>query len=250
MKVSIITVAYNSDKTIEETLKSVANQTHSEIEHIIIDGKSTDQTLEIIKKYPHISKLVSEPDNGIYDAMQKGVKLATGDVIGVINSDDIFPTHTIIEEIAETFNVNPKIDIIYGNIKYFKNDDPNDITRHMTSVPYYDTYFEEGEVPPHESFYARKKVYDTTGEYDNSFKIVGDYDFMFRALKLHGFSSLFLKKTIVLMRVGGVSSSGLRSYVTTARELFRVWEKNGFKYPPSLFFYRLYKKIYQLIDKN
>jgi len=102
MKISIITVAYNSDKTIEETLKSVAEQTHSDIEHIIVDGGSTDNTLEIVNKYPHVSKLVSEPDEGIYDAMQKGVKLATGDVIGVLNSDDLFDSATVIEEISKT----------------------------------------------------------------------------------------------------------------------------------------------------
>lgn len=251
MKISIITVAYNSDKTIEETLKSVAEQTHSDIEHIIVDGGSTDRTLEIVRKYPHVSTLVSEPDEGIYDAMQKGVKLATGDVIGVLNSDDLFDSKTIIEEISKTFDRSSETKIVYGTVKYFKEDDPKDIVRNMITVPYYDTFFEDGEVPPHEAFYAKKEIYDSIEGYDKSFKIAGDYDFMFRALKLNGYKSEFLNKTIVLMRMGGASSSGdFRSYVLASSEVYRVWKKNKVKYPPKLFFLRPIKKILQVINRD
>lgn len=251
MKISIITVSYNSDKTIEETLRSVSAQTYSNIEHIIVDGGSTDKTLEIISKYPHVSTLVSEPDEGIYDAMEKGVRLATGDVIGVLNSDDLFSSCTIIEEISKVFMRSVHSKIVYGTVKYFKEDDPKAIVRNMTTVPYYDTFFEDGEVPPHEAFYAKREVYDSIEGYDKSFKIAGDYDFMFRALKIKGYKSEFLDKTIVLMRMGGASSSGdFGSYVLASSEVFRVWKKNKVKYPVKLFFLRPIKKILQVLSSN
>lgn len=248
MTISIITVTYNSANTIRDTLESVKNQSYEKIEHIIVDGESKDKTLDIVSEYPSISKFICEKDNGIYDAMNKGVKLATGDIIGILNSDDIFIHNEIISEIINEFKTKD-IDALYGNISYFSNGQPNIITRYWKSKPYHPTFFEEGEVPPHPALFVRKKVYDEIGLYKPHYKIAADHDFMFRMLKIHNYKSLYIDKTIVKMREGGVSTAGLKSYITSTKELIKVWNENGLSYPKRLFLLRPIKKIKQLIFK-
>jgi glycosyltransferase involved in cell wall biosynthesis len=249
MKLSILTVTYNSSETVAETLESVKNQTYSNIEHIIIDGASKDNTLEIVKEYPHIAKIISEPDEGIYDAMNKGVKLATGDVIGILNSDDIFASNEIIANITSIFQNNENIDAVYGNISYFKTEEPEKIVRYWKSKPYYDTFFEDGEVPPHPSLFVRKKVYDEIGLYYPYFKICSDYEFMLRMLKLHNYKSYYLDTTFVKMRMGGTSTQGFKSYWITTKELKEAWNRNNLRYPIKLYVIRPFKKVAQLFFK-
>ena len=249
MKISIITTTYNSAQTVADTLQSVANQTYHDIEHIIIDGASKDNTLEIVKQFPHVSKVTSEPDKGIYDAMNKGIALATGDIIGILNSDDIFENNNVVDEIMSIFNKNIEIDAIYGNISYFKTENPNKIVRYWKSKPYYSSFFEDGEVPPHPSLFVKKKVYNNIGMYKIYYKIAADHDFMFRMLKIHKFQSYFLDKIIVKMREGGVSTKGINSYLTSTKELVNVWSENGVVYPKLLFIIRPIKKIKQFIFK-
>lgn len=248
MKITIITVTYNSATTIKDTLESVKNQTYKDIEHIIIDGASKDNTLAIVAEYPHVKKVISEKDKGIYDAMNKGIQIATGDVIGILNSDDVYYSNTIIEVIVKTFKTS-NVDAVYGNIVFFDSENFNKPTRYWCSKSYYSSFFEDGEVPPHPSLFVTKKVYDEIGLYKIDYQIAADHEFMFRMLKLNNRKSFFLDEIIVKMRNGGVSTSGIKSYIISTKELIRVWNENGFSYPKKLFLLRPIKKISQLIFK-
>jgi glycosyltransferase involved in cell wall biosynthesis len=249
MKITVITVTYNSSSTIRDTLESVKNQDCSNIEHIIIDGASTDATVSIAKTYPSVSRIISEPDKGIYDAMNKGIALAEGDVIGILNSDDVFASDTILSKIRAIFE-DSTIDTVYGNIIFFKTGEENNVLRHWRTKPYYNRFFEDGEVPPHPALFVRKKVYDAIGLYDADFKICADHEFMLRMLKFKGYKSFFVDETLVKMRIGGVSTNGWRSYWITTWELKKAWEMNGQPYPFRLYFLRPFKKLKQLIFKK
>lgn len=247
MVVSIITVTFNSSATVRDTLESINRQTFRNIEHIIIDGLSTDNTLDIVADFSHVNKVFSEADNGVYDAMNKGVRHATGDIIGILNSDDVFASASIIAEVVDIFANNSDVDALYGNIEYFKEDKIDEIVRFWKTKPYYDGFFEDGETPPHPSLFVRKRVYDNINHYFPDFKIASDYEFMFRMFKVNNYKPFFFDKTIVKMRVGGISTSGFKSYWQSTKELKQVWEMNGYKYPKKLYFLRPYKKIRQLI---
>lgn len=246
MKLSIITVTYNSAATLRETLESVAEQTYPNIEHIIIDGASKDKTLEIVKEFPRVSKILSEKDNGIYDAMNKGIRQATGEIIGILNSDDIFTETTILSEIVAIFAADTSIGAVYGNISYFKTEEPNKIVRFWQSKPYYPSFFENGEVPPHPALFVKKEIYDAIGTYYPKFKISSDYEFMFRMLKVHKYKSFFFDKVIVKMRMGGESTKNWKNIFIGNKEIFTAWRMNS-KIPPlRLFMLRPLKKIKQL----
>lgn len=247
MKISIITIALNSSLTIKDTLESVANQSYSNIEHIIIDGGSTDQTLKIVASFPHVAKVISETDKGIYDAMNKGIANATGAIIGMLNSDDIYASKYSIQEIITCFKQNKTVASVYGNLVYFEGNNKKKIIRYWKAKPYYNTYFEEGEVPPHPTLFVRREVYEQIGGFWSNFKISGDNEFMFRMFKVYNYKSQYLDRIIVKMRAGGVSTSGLKSYLISTIELIRVWKINGYSYPKRLFFLRPYKKIKQLL---
>lgn len=247
MKVSIITITYNSVLTIRDTLESIANQSYTNIEHIIIDGASTDQTLTIVDEFSHVSKVISEPDKGVYDAMNKGIAVATGDIIGMLHSDDIYATEDIIQEIVSHFQKDASISSIYGNLEYFKGNQKDKVIRYWKAKPYHPSFFEDGEAPPHPTLFVRKEVYDQIGGYWADFKISGDNEFMFRMLKIHQFKSCYLDKTIVKMRLGGISTRGFKSYLISTIELTRVWRMNGYQYPKRLFLLRPFNKIKQFI---
>ena len=249
MKLSIITPTYNSQATVAQTLQSVASQSYLPHEHIIIDGASTDNTLDIVGKYKHVTTVISEKDKGIYDAMNKGIAVATGDVIGIINSDDIYAANDVLLQIMSAFDQNKEVDLIYGDISYFRNNEVNKITRYWKSKSYYTKYFNHGEVPPHPSLFVRKSVYDRFGKYDISFQIASDHDFMFRTMKKNGVKSMYIPLNVVKMREGGKSTNGMASYKVTFAEIRRIWDKNGYKYPFFLDYFRLYKKVKQLLVK-
>ncbi len=247
MKISIITTTFNSAATIRETLESVSRQNYPNIEHIIIDGASKDETLDIVQSYPSVSVIVSEPDKGIYEAMNKGIKLATGDIIGILNSDDILASDTIISDVANAFKT-ASIEVVYGNLSYFRTGEADKVVRLWRSKPYYDRFFEDGHTPPHPTFYVRKNVYDRVGDFRTDLKIAADIDFMLRVLKISACTAYFLDKIMVKMRLGGVSTNGLGSYWTVTKETKRIWVENGLRYPFSLYIVRPFKKIRQLLD--
>jgi len=250
VKISIITVCYCSEKTIENTIQSVISQDYPFIEYLIVDGNSIDKTLEITAKYSaNISKQISEPDKGIYDAMNKGITMATGDIIGILNSDDIFTSNTIISDIVNVFDSNPDIDAVYGNISYFRDELTGKKVRTWVSKPYYPKFFDNGEVPPHPSLFVKKSVYNAIGAYFPDFKITSDYEFMLRAFKIHGYKPYYLSKFIVNMRMGGESTKSLKNILIGNKEIIHAWKMNNLKPPVYFWFLRFTKKVLQYINR-
>ena len=179
MRISLVTATFNSSKTIRTTLESVANQSWPNIEHIIIDGGSSDNTLSIVNEFQHVSKVISEKDKGIYDAMNKGIKNASGKVIGFLNSDDWFANDFVIDEIARNFE-GTNIDAVYGDLEFVKNEDDNNPRRMWISEEYKDNFFSKGWVPPHPTFYAKLSVYEKFGLFNANLKFAADFDIMCR----------------------------------------------------------------------
>ncbi|MDB4767260.1 glycosyltransferase [Flavobacteriaceae bacterium] len=242
MKVSIITITYNAENTIFNSLNSVLSQSHKNIEHIIIDGGSKDNTLKICKNFPHISNIVSEPDNGVYDAFNKGLKLATGDIIGFLNSDDVFFNENSVQEIVNAFS-NNETDIVYGNLDYVSAE--GKVIRNWISKSYEIGLIKKAWMPAHPTFYCKKEVYDRLGVYNDSFKIGGDFELCLRFLEVNMVSSYYLNKKLVKMLVGGISNSGLKSKWTIYKEELRAFKIHGIKVNPLLFFLHKLKKVAQ-----
>jgi len=239
LKISIITVCYNSAKYIESAIQSVANQTYSNIEYIIVDGGSTDKTLEIIQNNKGcISQVISESDNGIYDAMNKGYKLATGDIIGILNSDDYLSTNLIIEEIVEEF-ASKKIDAVYGDIQFVNPDNLKKVVRYYSSRYFKPWLFRFGMMPPHASFYAKKEIFETFGLYKTHFKIAADFDLLIRLMYQNRIKTNYLNKDVVTMRTGGVSTDSLSGKILLNKESIQACKENGI-YTNMLFLFAKY----------
>jgi glycosyltransferase involved in cell wall biosynthesis len=247
MKVSIITVVYNNVATICSALDSILSQTYLNKELIIIDGGSTDGTLEKIGQYgKKINVVISEPDNGIYDAMNKGLNLATGDIIAILNSDDLFSTSFVLENVVHKFK-QTEADGIFGDLDYVHADDVSKVFRRWISGNYKPGSFLQGWMPPHPTFFVKKAVYDKHGLFDTSFKTAGDYELMLRFVHVYNIELAYLPEVLVKMRTGGVSNSGLKNRIVANLEDRRAWKVNGIK--PH--FYTLYlkplRKVFQFI---
>ena len=225
MKVSIITISYNSSKTIAKTLRSVLDQKANNIEHIIIDGKSSDNTLEICKKFSHISKIISEKDKGVYDAFNKGLKFATGEIIGFLNSDDTFYNEESLQDIINAFDSNT--DCIYGNLEYINSNGV--VVRKWKSEVFKVGAFKKAWMPAHPTFYCRKKIYDKLGWYKSTYKIAGDFELMLRFLEKHGINSKFIDKNLVKMLTGGISNKDIYSKLLILKEEFKAFKENKIK---------------------
>ena len=246
VKITIITVCYNSEATIEATIQSVAIQTYTNIEYIIIDGASTDHTLTIISKYSHLlTKVISEKDKGLYYAINKGIKLATGDVIGILNSDDFYKNEFVIQKIANEFKIK-NVDMVYGNIDYINKDEK--IVRFWKSSIYKINSFKTAWHPPHPSLFVKKTVYEKYGHFDTDFKIASDFELMLRFFERHSLSSSYLNDTAVTMLLGGVSNT-FSGILKGRGEIMRAFKKN--KIRPSFFYlaYRYLPKIYNILKK-
>ena len=242
MKVSIITISFNTENTIEKTLQSVADQSYKNIEHIIVDGGSKDNTLEICNSFSHVTKIISEPDNGVYDAFNKGLKLASGDVVGFLNADDIFYDNNSVQEIVNTFS-NNETDIVYGNLDYVN--EQGKVIRNWKSKSYEKGLIKKAWMPAHPTFYCKKEVYDRLGGYNDSFKIGGDFELCLRFLEVNKVPSFYLNKKLVKMLIGGISNSGLKSKWTIYKEELRAFKINiVYVNPLTLFLFKL-KKLMQ-----
>jgi len=246
MKISIITVVYNNEKTIKDAIESVLSQTYNDIEYIIIDGNSKDKTVEIINKFKNqLGYFVSEPDKGLYDAMNKGIKIAKGDIIGILNSDDLYQDSNVISEVMDFFQRDKALDILYGNLVYVKSDNTNNVVRNWKSKSYYNNFFEHANVPPHPSLFVKKGVYNDAGMFDLEFKIAADYELMLRILKRHNFKSIYIDRLIVRMRLGGASNGSFLGIIKQNQEVLRAWEKNALSSPFYLMPLRILKKTSQ-----
>lgn len=245
-KISIITTTYNSAKTIRDTLSSVAKQTYPNIEHIIIDGSSTDNTIDIVKSFCHVKIIISEKDRGIYDAMNKGIKVATGDIIGILNSDDFYTDSNVISDIVNQFNVR-QCDSIYADLVYIANDDINNIVRVWQSNKFNKKKFLYGWMPPHPTFFVKKKIYTKYGLYNLTLKQSADYELMLRFLYKEGISVSYLPKIIVKMRVGGHSTASLKNRIKANREDLLAWKINHLIPQRYTIYLKPLRKIYQFI---
>jgi glycosyltransferase involved in cell wall biosynthesis len=227
MKFSVITVCFNSEESIERTILSIKAQTYKNIEYIIVDGFSIDRTNEIINTYKDIVSIhISEPDNGLYDAMNKGIRLATGDVIGILNSDDIIADSLTIQKLADSIG---SYDGVYGDVGFYSDSHFKNKKRHYSSKSFSKDKFSRGMMPAHPSFYVKKECYEKAGLYRTDFKIAADFDMLLRFFQLKDTSFLYVNDEIVKMRLGGVSTSNLKSNYMLNKEILKSCKDNGLK---------------------
>ncbi|TFY92011.1 glycosyltransferase [Pseudomonas kairouanensis] len=228
MKISIITVSYNSEKTIRDTIESVLAQTYSDIEYIIVDGGSKDNTMGVVAEYAEsIATIVSEPDRGIYDAMNKGIALASGDVIGILNSDDFYESPSSLESVAAVFRLKPDDALIFGDVVFVKPDDLQRVTRVYRAAHFKAWKLRFGWMPPHPGTFIRKHAYMEVGDYSLLYAISADYEMFVRLLLTKQFSFSYIDKVLVRMRSGGVSTSGIKSSLKLNREIVQACRRNG-----------------------
>ncbi len=248
MKVSIITATYNSSLTILDCVKSINDQTYANIEHIIIDGLSSDNTLSLLKSVPsRITKIVAEPDNGIYDAMNKGILSSTGDIVAILNSDDIYASNDVVETIVKQFQNNKKLGILYGDLHYVKKDNIEIVIRKWKSMNYYNHFFEDGNVPPHPSTFIKRNIYEKVGVFNLKFKLAADYEFMLRAFKLTELEISYIPLLIVRMRLGGATNKSFRNVISGNIEILNSWKENNLPVPSFLFFKKTLKRLAQFL---
>jgi glycosyltransferase len=247
VKVSIITVCRNSEATIEATLRSVAEQDYADIEYIVIDGGSTDKTLTILEKYRNkISKLVSEKDEGMYFAINKGVLLATGDIVGILNSDDFYANEKIISRVAQEFN-SQKTDSVYGDLQYVSKENTQKTIRHWKSEPFKPELFLKGWMPPHPAFFVKRNCYEKFGAFNTAFTISADYELMLRFLYKNRISSFYIPEVLVKMRTGGISNARISSRIKANREDRMAWKINGLKPGKLTFIKKPLSKLRQFL---
>lgn len=231
LKISIITATYNSGKTVGDTLKSVLAQTYHDYELLVVDGASKDNTLEVVKKMEPLfegrMRYISEPDKGIYDAMNKGIRMATGDVIGILNSDDFYTSDDALACIAWTLE-NEKVDAVYGDIHYVNDEDLKKCVRYYSSKPFRRWMMRLGFMPAHPSFYCRKEVYEKYGAFDaENYRVAADFENLLRLIFVNKIKTHYISKDFVTMRTGGASSSGLESHKRIMRDHLKALKKNG-----------------------
>ncbi|HZK65325.1 MAG TPA: glycosyltransferase family 2 protein [Puia sp.] len=237
LRVSIITATYNSAATIEETMRSVDEQDYPSIEHIIVDGQSKDDTLRIIEKFPHTSKIICEKDDGIYDAMNKGIQASGGDIIGILNSDDFYAHAGVISHVVDAFQ-DDSVQACYGDLQYFHIQDPGRITRTWKSGNFQPASFYWGWMPPHPTFFVRRSVYDQVGLFETSLRSASDYEMMLRILLKNKMRACYIPEVLVKMRTGGISNQSMANRFRANREDRRAWRMNDLR----PYFFTLYLK--------
>lgn len=248
MKISIITVCFNSVKTIRSAIESVVSQSYNDIEYIIVDGASNDSTMSVISEYQsYISTIISEPDSGLYEAMNKGINAATGDVIGILNSDDVFVDEYVLSSVAEEFQGNEQSDIVFGDIVFVRPSDPNTIIRYYSSKNFRPWKMRFGWMPPHPATFFKKEVYDNVGRYSLEYKISADYELFVRAFIVHKYKFSRINQTLVRMDLGGVSSSGIKSNILLNLEIVRACRSNGVYTNIFLVLSKIPFKLFELI---
>ena len=238
MKISIITVSYNSANTIRETLESVKRQEYKDFEHILIDGNSNDNTLKICNEFSHISKIISEPDKGIYEAFNKGINYSSGDLIGFLNSDDIFFNSKCLNIIAQAFS--EKTDCIFGDLEFINA--KNKVKRFWKGSNFKVNSFCKGWMPAHPTFYCRKKTYEKYGLYNDSFKIAGDFELMLRFFEKHNIKSKYIPKRLIKMKLG-LSNNSFKSKLDILKEEFKAFKINDISINNLITFITKLKKL-------
>jgi len=245
LRVSIITVTYNSAATIRDTLISVAAQTYHDIEHIIVDGASSDSTLQIVHEYPHVARIISEKDSGMYEALNKGIRASTGNIIGIINSDDFFTSTTVIEQMVNAFG--PEWDAIIGDIAFVNDSNLKKIVRYYSSRNWRPSLFKWGFMPPHPSFYLRRNKFEQFGFYKEDYRISADYELMIRMLYSAKVPFRYLPLNMVTMRLGGVSTKNIKARYILNREIVRACRENHIYTNMAMLMLKYFKKIFEYV---
>ena len=249
LRVSIITVAYNSAKTIADTIASVLAQTYPDLEYIVVDGQSTDGTIDILRQYEakFIGRMrwISEKDGGIYDAMNKGITMATGDIVGILNSDDYFTSDTIIEQMVKAFD-DASIDATYGDIHFIRDGQPDKCIRYYSSKRFSPSWLRFGFMPAHPSFYARREVFERAGLYKTNYKIGSDYEMMVRLFCVHKIKAAYQPLDFVTMRTGGLSTRNLQSRLQLIKDDVRACRENGVYTNSAMISLKFLYKIFEL----
>lgn len=249
LKVSIITVCYNSAETISDTISSIASQQYRNKEHIIVDGESKDKTVDIIKYAPSVTRYISEPDKGIYDAMNKGIKLATGDIIGLLNADDFYADDTVLTQVAETFE-DPTVQACYADLVYVDKNDTSRVLRYWKSRPYQQGLFKSGWMPPHPTFFVRKEVYEQYGLFDLSYKIAADFELLFRFIEQKNIPTAYIDNVLVNMRTGGTTNKNLKNVWLQNKEIINTLKAAYPDFSITKFILgKLFNRTWQFIQK-
>jgi glycosyltransferase involved in cell wall biosynthesis len=246
IKITIITVCYNSEKTIKYTLDSIANQTYKNFEHLIIDNNSSDKTLSIIKKYNHKKKIISKPDNGKYQAMNKGIKFASGDIIGFLNSDDFYAKNNILSSVAKIFSEDARLDCCYSDLIYVDRLNVSKIIRYWKSSSFFPAAFSKGWHPPHPAFFVRSVVYKKLGGFNLYYKRASDVELMMRFLELHKITYRYVPEVWINMRNGGSSNKSVANIFKQNLEVIHALKKHNLSF--SFFIFFTYKIINRFIQ--
>jgi len=245
VRISVITVCYNSAITLRETLASVAEQTHPDVEHTVVDGASTDNTLDIVREHgAHVARLLCEPDKGIYDAMNKGLGLTTGEVIGFLNADDLFADKHVLSRVAAAFE-DPAVEACFGDLVYVTEDNTR-VVRYWKSHPYVPGSFARGWCPAHPTFYVRRSALERLGRFDLSYRLAADTEFMLRYLEHGHVRAAYIAQVQVRMRVGGATNRSLRNVVRQNQEIFQALARNGIPFSRvSFLVHKIASRIWQ-----
>ena len=254
MKISIITTAYNSAHTLRDTMESVLRQGYTDYEYIVVDGSSKDGTVDLIREYePRFEgrmRWISEPDRGIYDAMNKGVAMATGDVVGLLNSDDFYASDDILETIAREFSTLDMPDAIYGDVHYVDAVDTTKVVRYYSSRKFTRARMRMGYMPAHPSFYVRRECYERYGTFDTSYRVAADFENLLRLVYINKIRIRYVAKDFVAMRIGGASTSGLNSHLHIIADHFAAFKKNGLRPTYLCYFFRYVNKLFEFSRRS
>ena len=249
MKVSIVTATYNSAATIQQCIASMQQQDFADIEHIIVDGASKDDTLQIIKDSGHRGPLISEPDKGIYDAMNKGIKLATGDIVGILNSDDFFYNEKVISTIAAYFTEHD-VEAIVADIIFIRKENEDKVHRHYSGKKWRPSKFAWGYMPPHPSFFVKRHLFEELGFYKTDYQIAADYELLIRYLLVHKIRWSYLPMVTTKMLPGGASTKNLNSIITLNREIARACKENGVYTNYGMIYSKYFFKPFEFLGKR
>ena len=226
IKISVVTAVFNGERTIAQAIESVLDQNYPAVESVVIDGASRDATLSILEPYrPRLGKLISEPDEGIYDALNKGIRHATGDVVGFLHADDLFEDDDVLAKVAAAF-ADPDVDAVYGDLVYVRHDNVGQIIRYWKSGSYDPAALARGWMPPHPTFYVRRAVYERLGGFDTRYRIAADYDTVLRFLAVNKIRAAYIPEVLVRMRTGGISNRSLRTILRKSKEDYEVIRRN------------------------
>jgi glycosyltransferase len=249
MKVSVITAVFNNKDTIGDTVRSVSNQVYKDVEHIIIDGGSTDETLEMIKRYADgVSRVISEPDRGVYDALNKGIRLSSGDIVGILNGDDVYAHDEVLKTVVDVFE-KQNVESCFGDLLYVDRQNINKVVRYWKSSHYKPGKFKYGWMPPHPTFFVKRHIYERFGQFNTNFRIAADYELMLRFLEKYRMSTYYIPDVLIKMRVGGISNRSLRNLFTKTSEDYKAWRINDLDGGPYTILLKNLSKIPQFFRK-